>query len=107
MVEMIETMREIVSAYDKLEAKKNAVKARTKALVKGGTEMKLSTVIAIAVGAIIVFAAGIAAVCLFTKKAGKCCCKKKKEDETLYDDFPEEEIITDSDETAPVEESAE
>ena len=96
---MIETMREIVLAYDKIEAKKDALKAKTKALVKGGNVMKFKNMLAVIIGGIILVGAAVAAICIFTKKAGSCCCKKKKQDdEELYDYFPEEEIITDADE---------
>ncbi len=63
--------------------------------------MKFQTVIGLVVGAIALIAAGAAAMYVFLKGFPCCHCKDEEEGEDdLYDDFPEEEIFTDS-ELAP------
>lgn len=62
--------------------------------------MKFGTVIGLVVGALAMLAAGAAAMYVFLN-GFPCRCHCKDEDEgELYDDFPEEEIITDADEAA-------
>ncbi len=97
----IKVMREIVSAYDKIEAKKLKIKNR-----KGGNFMKFGTIIGIVVGVIVLIAAGAAAAYFFLNKKNccdDCCC------DDCFEDFPEEEIIEDFEEIqeAPAEETAE
>ncbi len=105
----IKTMRTIVDAYDKFEAKKLKIKKKTKAL-KGGNYMKFGTVIGIVVGAIALIAAGAAAMYFYLKK-DECCCGDccDCDDDFLFDDFPEEDEIPFDDEPveAPTEEIAE
>lgn len=71
---------------------------------KGGTDMKFGTVLGLVVGAITLLAAGAAAMYVFLEGFPCCRCKDEEDDDELYDDFPEEEIFTDSD---PVPEDAE
>ena len=73
IVTAIETMRTIVDAYDKFEAKKLKIKRKTERLLKGGKSMKFGTVIGIVVGALALIAAGAAAAYFFAMKKG-CCC---------------------------------
>ncbi|MBQ5357329.1 MAG: hypothetical protein IIU57_03780, partial [Oscillospiraceae bacterium] len=102
----IETMRTIVDAYDKFEAKKLKIKRKTEKVLKGGKNMKFGTVIGIVVGALALIAAGAAAVYFLNKKKGCCCddCCDCCCDEDLFDEFPEEEICC---EEEPVEEITE
>ena len=74
IVTAIETMRTIVDAYDKFEAKKLRIKRKTEKLLKGGKKMKFGTVIGIVVGALALIAAGAAAAYFLAKKKGCCCC---------------------------------
>ena len=67
IVTAIETMRTIVDAYDKIEAKKLKLKKKTKAILKGGKSMKFGTIIGIVVGGLVVLAAGAAAAYFFFK----------------------------------------
>ncbi len=93
IVAAIETMRTVVDAYDKFEAKKLKIKRKTEKFLKGGKSMKFGTVIGIVVGALALIAAGAAAVYFLTKKKGCCCddcCDCCCDD--LFDEFPEEEI---------------
>ena len=105
IVTAVETMRTIVDAYDKFEAKKLKIKRKTEKFLKGGKSMKFGTVIGIVVGALALIAAGAAAVYFFNKKKGccdcgcDCCC-----DDDLFDEFPEEECYCDEE---PVEEITE
>ena len=101
----IETMRKVVNAYDNLSDKLNSAKLKyesAKDKIKSVTEdervMKFGTVIGIVVGALTLIAAGAAAAYFFFKCKEKCL--EEAEDE-LYDDFPEEEIITDEGEDIP------
>ena len=91
IVAVIETMRTIVDAYDKFEAKKLKIKRKTEKFLKGGKSMKFGTVIGIVVGALALIAAGAAAVYFLTKKKDCCCCDDCCCDD-LFEDFPEEEI---------------
>ena len=103
IVTAVETMRTIVDAYDKFEAKKLKIKRKTEKFLKGGKSMKFGTVIGIVVGALALIAAGAAAVYFLTKKK-ECCCDDCCDcccDEDLFDEFPEEEICC---EEEPVEE---
>ena len=103
IVTAVETMRTIVDAYDKFEAKKLKIKRKTEKFLKGGKSMKFGTVIGIVVGALALTAAGAAAVYFLTKKK-ECCCDDCCDcccDEDLFDEFPEEEICC---EEEPVEE---
>ena len=68
IVTAIETMRTIVDAYDKFEAKKLKIKRKTEKVLKGGKNMKFGTVIGIVVGALALIAAGAAAVYFLTKR---------------------------------------
>ncbi|MBE6899681.1 MAG: hypothetical protein E7479_03315 [Ruminococcaceae bacterium] len=108
IVTAIETMRTIVDAYDKFEAKKLKIKRKTEKVLKGGKNMKFGTIIGIVVGALALIAAGAAAAYLIAKKKGchcedccDCCC-----DDDLFDEFPEEEICCDCEtvEEVPAEE---
>ena len=105
IVTAVETMRTIVDAYDKFEAKKLKIKRKTEKFLKGGKSMKFGTVIGIVVGALALIAAGAAAVYFLNKKKGccdcgcDCCC-----DDDLFDEFPEEEYYCDEE---PVEEITE
>ena len=105
IVAAIETMRSIVDAYDRIEAKKLKIKKKTEKFLKGGKSMKFGTVIGIVVGALALIAAGAAAVYFLSKKKGccdcgcDCCC-----DDDLFDEFPEEEVYCDEE---PVEEIVE
>ena len=94
IVAVIETMRTIVDAYDKFEAKKLKIKRKTERLLKGGKSMKFGTVIGIVVGALALIAAGAAAVYFLSKKKGCCCCDDCCCDD-LFEDFPEEECCFD------------
>ncbi len=89
IVTAVETMRTIVDAYDKFEAKKLKIKRKTEKFLKGGKSMKFGTIIGIVVGALALIAAGAAAAYFFAKKKG-CCCDCCCDDE-LFDEFPEEE----------------
>ena len=103
IVTAVETMRTIVDAYDKFEAKKLKIKRKTEKFLKGGKSMKFGTVIGIVVGALALIAAGAAAVYFLTKKK-ECCCDDCCDcccDEDLFDEVPEEEICC---EEEPVEE---
>lgn len=103
IVTAVETMRTIVDAYDKFEAKKLKIKRKTEKFLKGGKSMKFGTVIGIVVGALALIAAGAAAVYFLTKKK-ECCCDDCCDcccDEDLFDEFPEEEFCC---EEEPVEE---
>ena len=94
LITAIETMRTIVDAYDKFEAKKLKIKRKTEKFLKGGKNMKFGTVIGIVVGALALIAAGAAAVYFLTKKKG-CCCEDCCDcccDEDVFEEFPEEEI---------------
>lgn len=108
--ETVETMRTIVDAYDKFEAKKLNIKRKTEKFLKGGKSMKFGTIIGIVVGALTLIAAGAAAVYFLTKKKGCCCddcCCDCCEDD-LYDEFPEEECCCEEPaEEAPAEEPSE
>ena len=105
IVTAVETMRTIVDAYDKFEAKKLKIERKTEKFLKGGKSMKFGTVIGIVVGALALIAAGAAAVYFLSKKKGccdcgcDCCC-----DDDLFDEFPEEEVYCDEE---PVEEIVE
>ena len=106
IVTAVETMRTIVDAYDKFEAKKLKIKRKTEKFLKGGKSMKFGTVIGIVVGALALIAAGAAAVYFLTKKK-ECCCDDCCDcccDEDLFDEFPEEECYCDEE---PVEEITE
>ncbi|MBQ8595271.1 MAG: hypothetical protein IJ406_04880 [Oscillospiraceae bacterium] len=96
VVTAIETMRTIVDAYDKFEAKKLKIKRKTEKFLKGGKNMKFGTVIGIVVGALALIAAGAAAAYFLTKKKGCCCeedcCCDSCCDDELFDEFPEEEV---------------
>ncbi len=109
IVTAIETMRTIVDAYDKFEAKKLSIKNKAKGLLKGGRTMKFGTVIGIVVGVLALIAAGAAAVYFLTKKKGCCCdgCCDCCDD--LFDEFPEEEYCCCEEpvEEAPAEEPTE
>ena len=61
--------------------------------------MKFGTVIGLVVGALAMLAAGAAAMYVYLNGFPCCHCKEEEEDD-LYDDFPEEEIVTDADEAA-------
>ena len=74
IVAIVETMRSIVDAYDRIEAKKLRIKEKTEKFLKGGKSMKFGTVIGIVVGALALIAAGAAAVYFLSKKKGCCCC---------------------------------
>ena len=90
IVTAIETMRTIVDAYDKFEAKKLKIKRKTEKVLKGGKNMKFGTVIGIVVGALALIAAGAAAVYFLTKKKG-CCCEDCCDcccDEDVFEDEP-------------------
>ncbi len=111
IVTAIETMRTIVDAYDKFEAKKLKIKRKTEKVLKGGKNMKFGTVIGIVVGALALIAAGAAAVYFLTKKKG-CCCEDCCDcccDDDLFDEFPEEEFCCDCEvpEEVPAEEVSE
>ena len=95
LVAAIETMRTIVDAYDKFEAKKLNIKRKTEKFLKGGKSMKFGTVIGIVIGALTLIAAGAAAVYFLSKKKGCCCCDDCCCEEDLFEDFPEEEIYCD------------
>ena len=103
IVTVIESMRTIVDAYDKFEAKKLKIKRKTEKFLKGGKSMKFGTVIGIVVGALALIAAGAAAVYFLNKKKCCCdCCDCCCDD--LFDEFPEEEYYCDEE---PVEEISE
>ncbi len=106
IVTAIETMRTIVDAYDKFEAKKLKIKRKTEKFLKGGKNMKFGTVIGIVVGALALIAAGAAAVYFLTKKKGCCCeddcCCDCCCDDDLFDEFPEEEVCCDCEATEEV-----
>ena len=109
IVTAIETMRTIVDAYDKFEAKKLKIKRKTERLLKGGKSMKFGTVIGIVVGALALIAAGAAAAYFFVKKKGCCCnddcCCDCCCDDELFDEFPEEDVCCDCEpEEVPAEE---
>ena len=106
IVTAIETMRTIVDAYDKFEAKKLSIKNKAKGLLKGGKTMKFGTVIGIVVGALALIAAGAAAAYFFAKKKGCCCCDDCCCDDELFEEFPEEEVCCDCEvnEEVPAEE---
>ncbi|MBQ3237400.1 MAG: hypothetical protein IJA92_07725 [Oscillospiraceae bacterium] len=107
-VEVINAMRTIVDAYDKLEAKKLKIKKKTKAILKGGKSMKFGTIIGIVVGGLALLAAGAAAMYFVMKK--NCCCDDCCCDccDDVFDDFPEEECCCDCEcEEVPAEEIAE
>ena len=93
IIAAIETMRSIVDAYDRIEAKKLRIKKKTEKFLKGGKSMKFGTIIGIVVGVLALIASGAAAVYFLTKKKGccedccDCCC-----DEDIFDEFPEEEF---------------
>lgn len=91
IVTIVETMRSIVDAYDRIEAKKLRIKKKTEKFLKGGKSMKFGTVIGIVVGALTLIAAGAAAVYFLTKKNGCCCCEDCCCDD-VFDEFPEEEF---------------
>ena len=111
IVTAIETMRTIVDAYDKFEAKKLKIKRKTEKVLKGGKNMKFGTIIGIVVGALALIAAGAAAAYLIAKKKGCCCddCCDCCCDDDLFDEFPEEEFCCDCEtvEEAPAEEDLE
>ena len=110
IVTAIETMRTIVDAYDKFEAKKLKIKRKTERLLKGGKNMKFGTVIGIVVGALALIAAGAAAAYFLAKKKGCCCCCEDDcccDCDDLFDEFPEEECCCDCEEPAPEEVPAE
>ena len=90
IVAIVETMRSIVDAYDRIEAKKLRIKEKTEKFLKGGKSMKFGTVLGIVVGALTLIAAGAAAVYFLSKKKG-CCCEDCCCDE-IFDEFPEEEF---------------
>ena len=107
-VEVINAMRTIVDAYDKLEAKKLKIKKKTKAILKGGKSMKFGTIIGIVVGGLALLAAGAAAMYFVMKK--NCCCDDCCGDccDDVFDEFPEEECCCDCEcEEVPAEEIAE
>lgn len=112
IVNAIETMRTIVDAYDKFEAKKLKIKRKTENFLKGGKKMKFGTILGIVVGALTLIAAGAAAAYFFMNKKG-CCCGDDCCDccDDLFDEFPEEECCCACEETAseeaPAEEAAE
>ena len=109
IVAAIETMRSIVDAYDRIEAKKLKIKKKTEKFLKGGKSMKFGTVIGIVVAGLVVLAAGAAAAYFFLKKkeccCDDCCCDCCCDDE-LFDEFPEEECCCECEE-APAEEVVE
>ena len=112
LVEAIETMRTIVDAYDKFEARKLNIKNKTKRLLKGGKSMKFGTIIGIVIGVIALIAAGAAAAYFLIKRnnccCDDCCCDCCEDD--LFDEFPEEECCCECEaaaEEAPVGEIAE
>ena len=94
IVTIVETMRSVVDAYDRIEAKKLRIKKKTEKFLKGGKSMKFGTVIGIVVGALALIAAGAAAAYFLAKKKGCCCCDDCCCDD-LFDDFPEEECCFD------------
>lgn len=100
---MIGFMRACVGAYDRYQDDKNLLSEKlrnTRRKLKGGHSMKT---IGIIVGIVSLIIAGAAAAYFLSKKCSRCCCG----DEDLYDDFPEEEIATDTEEpAAPIEEAA-
>ena len=104
IIEVIDAMRTIVDAYDKIEAKKLKLKKKTKAILKGGKSMKFGTIIGIVVGGLVVLAAGAAAAYFFFKKKECCCCDCCDDH---YEEFPEEEVCCDCAEEVPAEEIAE
>ena len=106
IVTIVETMRSIVDAYDRIEAKKLRIKKKTEKFLKGGKSMKFGTVIGIVVGGLTLIAAGAAAVYFLTKKNGCCCCDDCCCDE-IFDEFPEEEVFCEEDEEIPEEKRAE
>ncbi|HPR40495.1 MAG TPA: hypothetical protein PKY19_03790 [Oscillospiraceae bacterium] len=92
---MIGIMRACVGAYDHYQDEKNLLSEKlrnTSRKLKGGNSMKTIGVI---VGIVSLIIAGAAAAYFLSKKCGRCCG-----DEDLYDDFPEEEIATDTEEPA-------
>ena len=104
IVTAIETMRTIVDAYDKFEAKKLKIKRKTEKFLKGGKSMKFGTVIGIVVGALALIAAGAAAVYFLNKKKGCCCddCCDCCCDEDIFDEFPEEEFCCEEEPVAEI-----
>ena len=62
--------------------------------------MKFGTVIGLVVGALAMLAAGAAAMYVFLNGFPCCHCKDEEDEDDLYDEFPEEEIITDAEEAA-------
>ena len=108
IVTVIETMRTIVDAYDKFEAKKQKIKTNTKKLLKGGKSMKFGTVLGIVVGGLTLIAAGAAAAYFLSKKFGccdDCCCECDCDD--CFDEIPEEEYYCECDAEEVSEEEAE
>ncbi len=102
-------MRKVVNAYDNFndrlhsaKLKCESVKDKIKSVTEDERVMKFGTVIGIVVGALTLIAAGAAAAYFFFKYKEKSL--EEAEDE-LYDDFPDEEIITDED--LPDEEASE
>ena len=107
IVTIVETMRSIVDAYDRIEAKKLRIKKKTEKFLKGGKSMKFGTVIGIVVGALALIAAGAAAVYFLSKKKGCCCCEDCCCDD-VFDEFPEEEFCcAEEDDEIPEEKRAE
>ena len=107
IVTIVETMRSIVDAYDRIEAKKLRIKKKTEKFLKGGKSMKFGTVIGIVVGALTLIAAGAAAVYFLSKKKGCCCCEDCCCDD-VFDEFPEEEFCcAEEDDEIPEEKRAE
>ena len=100
IVTAIETMRTIVDAYDKFEAKKLKIKRKTEKFLKGGKSMKFGTVMGIVVGALALIAAGAAAVYFLSKKKGCCCCDDCCCEDDLFEEFPEEEYFCDEEPVA-------
>ena len=101
VITAIETMRTIVDAYDKFEAKKLKIKRKTEKLLKGGKTMKFGTVLGIVVGVLALIAAGAAAAYFLAKKKGCCCCEDDcccdedcfcDCDEEVFAEYPAEEV---------------
>ena len=99
---LIGTLCRIIKLFFSFEKWKKNLKKKRNKKQKGGKSMKFQTIIGLVVGAITLIAAGAAAMYVFLEGFPCCRCKDEDEDD-LYDDFPEEEIITDSDpeETEP------
>ena len=100
---LIGTLCRIIGYFFSFEKWKRKLKKKRNKKQKGGKSMKFQTVIGLVVGAITLIAAGAAAMYVFLEGFPFCHCKDEEDDEEFFDDFPEEEVITDSDpeETEP------